>query len=94
VNIQHDPDSGRFFSALEHGEAELTYGWIDSSTIGINFVFVPPADRQDGVGERLVLHVLEWARGNELKVVPACSFARRVMSEHPEYDDLRPAEGH
>lgn len=89
MNIQHDSDNGRFFAMMEHGEAELTYDWLNPSTIGIGFVFVPLADREDGAGERLVLYALEWARANELKVVPACSFARRVMNEHPDYDDLR-----
>lgn len=89
MRIQHDSDKGRFFAEMEHGEAELDYEWLGDSKVDFFHVFVPPQDRLAGAGEQVVLHALEWARSNELTVVPGCPFARRVMGEHPEYDDLR-----
>jgi len=89
MDIQHDPDGGQFFVEMEHGKAELDYEWLDSSSVNFSHVFVPPQDRLAGAGAKVVLHALDWARENHLSVVPGCPFARRVMNEHPEYDDLR-----
>jgi predicted GNAT family acetyltransferase len=48
----------------------------------------PPALRERGIGERVVLGAFAHARAHGLKVRPMCSFVRHVMAEHPEYQDL------
>jgi predicted GNAT family acetyltransferase len=48
----------------------------------------PPALRERGIGERVVLGAFDHARANRLKVRPMCSFVRHVMAQHPEYQDL------
>ena len=48
----------------------------------------PPALREQGIGERVVLGAFDHARASGLKVRPMCSFVRHVMAEHPEYQDL------
>lgn len=54
---------------------------------------VPPALGGRGVGSRLARHVLESARAEGLRVIPVCPFIAAWMKKHPEYDDLRVAEG-
>lgn len=48
----------------------------------------PPALRERGIGERLVLGSLQQIRAQGLKVRPSCSFVRFVLSKHPEFQDL------
>lgn len=48
----------------------------------------PPALRERGIGERLVLGSLQQVRAQGLKVRPLCSFVRFVLSKHPEFQDL------
>lgn len=93
MKILHDAEKGRFFAVLEHGEAELTYDWVDDSTVEFTHTFVPPQDRQHGEGARVVLYALEWARENGLSVIPSCPFVPRVLAEHPEYQDLEAKTG-
>jgi len=33
---------------------------------------------------------LEYARSQNLEVVPACSYTASFMAKHPEYNDLLP----
>jgi len=48
----------------------------------------PPALRNRGIGEKLVLGALEQVRAQGLKARPLCSFVRFVVSKHPEFNDL------
>ena len=48
----------------------------------------PPALRNRGIGEKLVLGALKQARAEGLKARPMCSFVRFVVSKHPEFNDL------
>jgi predicted GNAT family acetyltransferase len=61
---------------------------LDGGTVAITHTEVPPALRQGGVGTRLVLGALAEIRTRGLKVRPLCSFARHVIAQHPETQDL------
>jgi hypothetical protein len=56
--------------------------------IGITHTEVPSALRERGIGSRLVLDMLEQIRAQNLRVRPMCSFARFVIAQHPEFQDL------
>ena len=61
---------------------------LADGVLAITYVEVPRRLRQQGVGSRLMLGVLEAARAQGLKVRPLCSFARFVAAQHPEYQDV------
>ncbi len=54
----------------------------------IAYVEAPPRLRGTGAAGRLMQGVLDQARGDGLKVVPLCSYARAYMQRHAEYADL------
>lgn len=54
----------------------------------LNYAFVPGTLRGQGVGGEMMEAVLEYARENELKIVPICSYTVRYMNQHREWDDL------
>ena len=49
---------------------------------------VPRALEGRGIGSRLVGAMLDDARSQGLKVVPACPFVKHYMDNHPETRDL------
>ncbi len=49
---------------------------------------VPPALEGRGIGSALAKTGLEYARANNLEVVPLCSFVRGYIERKPEYQDL------
>lgn len=85
--IKHDPTSGRFSKQLDGHEAELVYRRQGTRLI-IDHTGVPQAIGGRGVAGELVKAVLDYARADGLRVVPACSYAADFVRRHPEYVDL------
>src|SRR5690349_4710371 len=49
---------------------------------------VPDALEGRGIGSKLARTVLDYARREQLAVVPSCPFIRSYIARHPEYQDL------
>lgn len=84
MDIRHDMDNNRFVARTDHGEAVLQYKRAGKDTLDYQSTLVPEQDREEGIGEELVLHALEWAEENGFDVIPSCSFVKHVLEEHPE----------
>lgn len=85
--ITHDQQAHRFTTRLEGHEAELVYRLRDGR-LTIEHTGVPEAIGGRGVAGALVREVLEYARAEGLRVVPACSYSAVYIRRHPEYADL------
>ncbi|MCC7060510.1 MAG: N-acetyltransferase [Burkholderiaceae bacterium] len=88
--IQHEESatSGVFYFAHAGARAAaLTYR-RHATIAPIDFVWVDDALRGSGSGRRLIDAAVAWARTEHLKIVPACSFARAVLTRVPEYADV------
>lgn len=77
----------RFELDVDGHVAFANYRTIDG-VVAITHTEVPRALRERGVGARLVLAMLQQVRAEGLKVRPLCSFARYVIAQHPEVQDL------
>lgn len=49
---------------------------------------VPPMQRGRGIAAAMAGAALEWARSQQLGVVPACSYFAHYMQRHPSTQDL------
>ena len=49
---------------------------------------VPPALQGRGIAAALVRQTLDWAREQNLKIRPSCSYVAAYMRRHPETQDL------
>jgi predicted GNAT family acetyltransferase len=45
---------------------------------------VPMAERGKGIGEKIVRFALEYARKNQLQVIPSCRFVQAYLKRHPD----------
>jgi predicted GNAT family acetyltransferase len=54
----------------------------------ITHVEAPVALRGKGAAGRLMKGVMDLLRGEQVKVLPLCSYARAWILRHPEYKDL------
>ncbi|HUR99424.1 MAG TPA: GNAT family N-acetyltransferase [Pyrinomonadaceae bacterium] len=94
MEIQRD-EHGRkgAFYIDENGEwiAELTYV-RDDDTMTIDHTEVDEKLRGEGVGEDLVRAAVEYARKTGLKVNPECPYARKVIEETPDLQDVLAAK--
>jgi uncharacterized protein len=44
---------------------------------------VPMSQRGKGIGEKIVKFALEYARQNQLEVIPSCRFVQAYLKRHP-----------
>ena len=86
-NFSGPNTSGRYQFEVEGHTAFASYHNIDG-VIAITHTEVPSALREQGVGSRMVVAMLDDIRAQKLKARPVCSFARFVVAQHPEYRDL------
>lgn len=85
--VVHEPAARRFVVSVAGREAVADYE-LAGGTMILTHTFVPPELRGRGLAERLVRAALEHARGQGLRVDPACSYVATFLARHPEYGDL------
>lgn len=80
---------GRYAVDMPSGEtAELTYVRSSPDHLLIDYTFVPRAYRGKGVAERLVVHAVEEAREQGVKLTPLCGYVAAEFRRHPQWADV------
>lgn len=87
LEIVHNPTENRFETWIDGNLSKLDY-IQDGKNFVITHVGVHPSLRGQGVAGRIVEASLAYAKENELRVVPMCSYAAAFMRRHPEYAEL------
>ena len=85
--VVHNPEKSRFETKTPHGIGVLDYE-RSGRRLTLNHTEVPEADRERGIGTRLVEAALQEARDQGLTVVPRCPFVRSYVEQHPEVSGL------
>jgi uncharacterized protein len=80
---QFDRESKGFFKAEENGQeaGRMTYSWAGKEKFIIDHTEVNPQFRGRNVGNQLVMAAVEFARKQNLKIIPLCPFAKRVFEK-------------
>lgn len=90
----HEGEKGiSFFSLNVDGQevgrmmVHITAGVLKAGYTGIGL-----AHRKKGYGRKLVSAVTDYARENNLKIIPECGFVAMMFNKYPEiYGDIRAA---
>lgn len=88
--IEHEQQGhrGAFFIEEEGRRlASLTYT-VAGSRVILDHTDVDDALRGTGAGRKLVAAAVDWAREEEVKLMPLCPFARSVFDKTPEFGDV------
>ena len=72
----------------EHALAEITFVPTGADKIIIDHTYVSEALKGQGVGQKLVKKVVEYARQENKKIIPLCPFAKGIMTKSNEYKDV------
>ncbi len=88
LTIEHDETNRQFRTVLPSGPAHVSYAHRGDDVLDLQSTFVPPSERGQGVGRKLVLHVLDYAREHGLRIIPSCPFIPPIVADHPEYQSL------
>ncbi len=91
MTVQHkNSDSkGLFYVELEEEmAAEMIYTIPRDNIMLIEHTEVTDALRGKNVGIELVHAAVEYARHHGMKIIATCSFASKVLSKKPEWQDV------
>ncbi|UII24247.1 GNAT family N-acetyltransferase [Fulvivirga ligni] len=90
IDREDNGKKGRFV-IYENGEfaGEMTYVWAGPIKFIIDHTGVEEKFGGQGLGEKLVMEAVEYARSNDLKIKPLCPFAKKVFDRHSELEDIR-----
>ena len=82
-------NNGLFYIEKENKKiAELQYELVGNDRLIIHHTVVSDELAGKGIGKQLVDKVVDLARKNKLKIVPVCSFAKKVLSSETYRDIL------
>ncbi|WP_409253903.1 GNAT family N-acetyltransferase [Bacillus sp. SCS-153A] len=68
-------------------DAEIVYSDIQEKMV-IEHTYVSEKLRGQGVGQKLVDEAVRYARENDIKIDSRCPFAKSVLEENEEYQDI------
>lgn len=85
-----ETDSKGIFSLKQDGKsvAELTYSKAGPEKIIIDHTEVSDSVKGQGIGKKIVIHAVKYAREHSLKVMPLCPFAKSVIERNPDLQDV------
>ena len=87
MTIQRNEAARRFETEIE-GKLSLLEYRIAGRSIVFTHTEVPAEIAGRGVASALTKAGLEYARAQQLQVVPQCPFVRDYLVKHSEYSDL------
>jgi len=89
IQKTEDGNTGKFY--IEENDRQIalmTYKKSGDGIITIDHTEVDSNFRGEGFGEDLVAAGVKFARENSLKIIPTCPFAKKVIDDVPEYQDV------
>ncbi|WP_193725926.1 GNAT family N-acetyltransferase [Xanthomonas arboricola] len=87
MQADHDSAQQRFSVDTDGQRAELAYR-VEGGRMTITHTQVPDAIAGRGIAAVLVEAALAYARAQDYRVVPACSYAGAYIRRHHQFQDL------
>ena len=91
MKIQHhNNEKNGNFKAISNGETAglMTYTWAGPEKFIIDHTEVDANFKGQGVGKKMVLAAVDYARKNSLKILPLCPFAKAVFDKDKSLHDV------
>lgn len=89
ITVEDNGKKGRFaFYEDNEFAGEMTFTWVGESRIIIDHTGVEEKFNGKGVGKKLFMKSVEFARNKNLKVIPLCPFAKRMFEKDKSAQDL------
>lgn len=87
---REDNGSKGSFDAYDNGTeaGKMTYTWAGESMFIIDHTEVNEAFSGRGVGKKMLMAAVEYARENNLKIMPLCPFAKSMFEKIESIRDV------
>lgn len=89
MEILHDQNKNRFYLKDSEEIGYLVYSYMDRNKISLDSTWIEEEYRGENLGSLLVEALVTFSRENNIKIVPVCSFAKKIFNENlSEYKDV------
>lgn len=89
INHRKEETKGAFIATENGAKAgEMTYSKAGDTLIIIDHTEVDPAFGGQGVGKKMVLAAVDFARENNIKILPLCPFAKAAFDKDTTIQDV------
>lgn len=89
INHRKEENKGAFIATEDGAKAgEMTYSKAGDDKIIIDHTEVDPAFGGQGVGKKMVLAAVDFARENNIKILPLCPFAKAAFDKDATIQDV------
>jgi len=80
---QYDDGRKGYFEATEYGISggKMAYTWAGDAAFIIDHTEVNEALAGRGIGKKLLMAAVEFARNKNAKIIPLCPFARKMFEK-------------
>jgi predicted GNAT family acetyltransferase len=85
--VINDKQGNRFVMEVKGEEVYLLYA-EDEGTIDLYSTHTPTSLRGQGLAAIVVAFAFEYAKENNLKVIPGCWYVRKFIEKHTEYQEI------
>lgn len=69
-------------------EGKMTFVFAGNDKIIIDHTKVNEGNNGKGFGKKMINKAVEFARENNIKIIPLCPFAKKVFDKTPEFSDV------
>lgn len=84
VVVRHNAAERRFEAVVDGLRSVAEYE-VEGDAVVFTHTLVPAELRGRGIAEKLVRTALDWARAEQRRIVPACSYVEAFVRRHPEF---------
>jgi len=85
--VIHEKENERFVIYVDGNEVYVEYK-MRNNEMDLNHTYTDPALRGKGMAAHVVRAALEFAKINNLKVIPTCSYVQSFIEKNKEYKEL------
>ncbi len=88
MEITNDKTNNIFVVKIDGKEAYLRYAFRGEDVIDFVYTYTPPELRGKGLAEKIVREGFNYAKKNNLKVIPTCPYINYFLSKNEEFMNL------
>ena len=85
--VIHEKENERFVIYLDGSGVFVEYS-LDDININLHHTYTHPELRGKGLAAHVVRAALEFAKENNMKVIPTCSYVQAFLGKNEEYKEL------
>ena len=89
VQLKINDKNGFFYIDIDaNQEAVMTFVFAGKDKIIIDHTKVNPGNQGKGFGKKMITKAVEYARENNITIIPLCPFAKSVFDKVAEFKDV------